>query len=424
MRFSMSFQKFIAAVIFCFCLLWLSNAWSSSLPGSTRSPLLPSLPPFEAETVIDTKSGAKLGSHAAASTPASLHAKASCVLDADSGRILYANHADDPMPMASTTKIMTCLLALENGQADDTVSVSSYAASMPDVQLNIRAGESYRLGDLLYSLMLESHNDSAVAIAEYIGGSVENFAAMMNEKARELGCTNTHFVTPNGLDDKAHYTTARELCLIASCAMQNKTFRSIIATPSYSFHSIDQKRSFTVRNHDAFLTSYPGALGIKTGFTGNAGYCFCGAARRNGRTLICAVLACGWPPNKSYKWLDTTKLMNYGFDGFETVSIPVRQTYLSVPAAHSPKHTLTLKRSTLPALTYPLAKDDVVETTLTLPDYVVAPVRSGDIIGYEKYAVNGTCIAQIPLTASSGLPAVHFTDCCRQLLRILFSCYV
>ena len=246
-------------------------------------------------------------------------------MDTDSGRLLLSQNENEKMPMASTTKIMTCILALESDRLDELVPVSAYAASMPDVQLNIREGEKYRLGDLLYSLMLESHNDTAVAIAEYLGGSVEGFAELMNKKAEEIGCVSTHFVTPNGLDDPEHYTTAKELCMIAAYAIQNKDFQKVIQTPQYQFQDASGKRSFHVSNHDAFLGMYQGALGIKTGFTGNAGYCFCGAATKNNRTLVSAVLACGWPPHKTYKWSDTTKLMDYGFEGFQTCEIPAGQ---------------------------------------------------------------------------------------------------
>ena len=160
--------------------------------------------------------------------------------------------------------------------------------------------------------MLESHNDTAVAIAEHIGGSVENFAKLMNEKAKLLGCRNTNFVTPNGLDQKEHYTTAAELCAIASYAIENKTFLKIIKTASHAFKDCTGKKRYQARSHNLFLSSYAGAFGIKTGFTGNAGYCFCGAAKRNGTTLVSTVLASGFPPHKTYKWTDTKKLMDYG----------------------------------------------------------------------------------------------------------------
>ena len=189
-----------------------------------------------------------------------LYAQSAVLMDAASGRVLFEKEGETVRPMASTTKIMTCILTLENGNLDDEVEVSDYAASMPDVQLHIRKGEHYRLKDLLCSLMLESHNDSAVAIAEHIGGSVEGFAQMMNDKAREIGCTDTYFITPNGLDAQEdimtedggvktvmHSTTARDLALIMSYCIkqspQKESFLEITRTPSHSFSNIEGKRS-------------------------------------------------------------------------------------------------------------------------------------------------------------------------------------
>ena len=246
-----------------------------------------------------------------------LNAKSAVLIDAENGRILYGKNEREKLPMASTTKIMTCIIAIENGKMDEVVEVSDYAASMPDVQLNINKGEKYYLKDLLYSLMLESHNDTAVAIAEHIGGSVEGFAGMMNEKAYSIGAFDTHFVTPNGLDSDEHYSTAYDMALIASYALENDIFMEVINTPSHTFSDIDGKRSFTVNNKDAFLGMMDGAVGVKTGFTGNAGYCFVGAVYKDDKKFVSAVLASGWPPHKTYKWQDTIKLMNYGNDNYE-----------------------------------------------------------------------------------------------------------
>lgn len=263
-----------------------------------------------------------------------LYARSAVLMDADSGRILFEKEGNVPLPMASTTKIMTCILALENGNLEDDVEVSEYAASMPDVQLHIRAGEHYQLKHLLYSLMLESHNDSAVAIAEHIGGSVEGFADMMNKKAKEIGCKQTCFITPNGLDAQkevetpdgkketvAHSTTAADLARIMSYCIKTSPkqaeFLEITRTDSYSFSNAEGSRKFSCRNHNAFLQMMQGALSGKTGFTGKAGYCYVGALERDGRTFVAALLACGWPNHKTYKWSDTKKLMKYGLSNFE-----------------------------------------------------------------------------------------------------------
>ena len=280
--------------------------------------------------------------------PSSLNAKAACLIDADSGMVLFAKNADEKLPMASTTKIMTALIALESSDLSDTITFSAHAASMPDVQLNAMSGEQFTLRDLLYSLLLESHNDTAVAIAEHVSGSTEAFADKMNEKAAELGLSSTHFVTPNGLDADEHYTTAKELCLIASYALQNQTFCKIIRTPAHSFANRTNTKQYHVTNHDAFLTNYAGAIGIKTGFTGNAGYCFCGAAKRGGITLISSVLACGWPPHKTYKWTDTKKLMDYGFTNYKLVRLTETPMLQKIPV-HGGRSNIMQPRRSVPA---------------------------------------------------------------------------
>lgn len=199
---------------------------------------------------------------------------------------------------------------------------------MPEVKLHIREGEQYRLKDLCYSLMLESHNDSAVAIAEHVGGSVEAFAAMMNQKARDLGCYHTYFITPNGLDasDKSgvHSTTAEDLARIMRACMEREDFLAITREPSWSFSDLSGTRHFTVNNKNAFLHMMEGALTGKTGFTNGAGYCYAGALERDGRRLIAVVLACGWPSNRTWKWSDTQKLMNYGLTYFHPESVGIQ----------------------------------------------------------------------------------------------------
>lgn len=261
--------------------------------------------------------------------PDGLYAQSAVLMDADSGRILFAKNGQEERAMASTTKIMTCILALENGNLDDTVTVSAYAASQPEVHLGVQEGEQFQLRDLLYSLMLESHNDAAAVIAEHIGTSVEGFADMMNEKARLAGCRQTHFVTPNGLDDSdeegSHHTTAEDLARIMKyCIMdspQKSAFLEITQTENYSFTNLSGSRGFSCYNHNAFLKMMEGAISGKTGFTGEAGYCYVGALKRDDRTFIVSLLACGWPNNKGYKWADTRKLMTYGIDYFHYQNI-------------------------------------------------------------------------------------------------------
>ncbi len=385
--------------------------------------------PIPYQNTIDITPNYDITEKAAASVK--LYAKSACLMDADSGRILYASNPDDIRAMASTTKIMTCILALECGSPDTIVNVSSRAASMPDVQLNICSGEQYYLKDLLYSLMLESHNDTAVAIAESIGGSVEGFASLMNEKAASLNLKNTHFVTPNGLDADGHYTTASDLCRLTAYAIKNERFLDIISTSSYSFSELSGKRSCSVYNRDAFLTMYNGALGVKTGFTGDAGYCFAGAAKRNDITLVSSVLASGWPPNKSYKWSDTKALMNYGFDNYKmydllsgTYSSASENTYLTpvcvrnkLNKAYGDKKCIQI---TFEASKKMLLKNgDTAHLNIEVPSYITIPVQQNEKVGTATLYINNEPADSYTIVSSETVNDVSYYE----LITMLFNTY-
>jgi D-alanyl-D-alanine carboxypeptidase (penicillin-binding protein 5/6) len=343
-----------------------------------------------------------------------LHALSALLLDASNNRVLYEANGYKRMSMASTTKIMTCIVTLENGNLDDVVEVSSNAAKMPDVQLNIRPGEQYYLKDLLFSLMLESHNDVAVAIAEHVGGSVEGFATMMNDKARELGCENTNFITPNGLDAEGHYTTAKDLAVIASHAIKNPKFIEVTNTSSYSFHEIKKGRGFTVSNKNRFLYMMEGAIGVKTGFTGKAGYCFVGAIKRQDKSLISVVLGCGWPPNKSLKWSDTKELMSYGITNYKKRQIfeKVQLDPLFVKKGQYKYENLNMNGD----IELLMRDDEQVTTEYILPDYLEAPVKADSIIGEAKYFINDQYYASISIYTTQEIPRIDFNFC---LLKIM-----
>lgn len=253
----------------------------------------------------------------------SLYSKACAMVDGDSGRLLYGKSADVPLPNASTTKILTCILAMENCSMDEVVTVSKEAAAQPKVHLGTKDGQQFYLQDLLYGLMLESYNDCAYAIAEHVSGTVEKFAEEMNEKAKELGCTDSHFVTPNGLDKEddggAHHTTAYDLCKIMSyCAWaspKSEQFLALTQTKSHSFSSLDGT-SYAVYNKNAFLDMMDSAITGKTGYTAKAGYCYVAAAEEGGRHYAIALLACGWPNHKTYRWSDAKTLFSYGMDNY------------------------------------------------------------------------------------------------------------
>lgn len=359
-------------------------------------------------------------------TASQLYAQSAVLMDADSGRILFAKNGQEERAMASATKIMTCILALENGDLSEEITVSAEAASQPAVRLGMREGQRFRLNDLLYSLMLESHNDSAVAVAECVGGTVEGFAAMMNRKAMELGCSDTYFITPNGLDAEdetgKHHTTAADLARIMKyCIMDSEkkdAFLEITRTESYQFSDCDGSGSYSCSNHNSFLHMMEGALSGKTGFTADAGYCYVGALRRDDRTFIVALLACGWPNNKGYKWSDTRKLMDYALENYqyrefgteeETVSVVVENGAAGgFPGADGVQIGASAETEPFRVL---LKSGEEIDVEYDVPESVEAPVEKGQTLGTVIYSLNGGTLREYPLTADASVRKMDFSVC-------------
>lgn len=393
-----------------------------------------------------------------------LYAQGAVLLDADSGRVLYGKNETIPMAMASTTKIMTCILVLENAKVDETVSVSAYAATMPKVKLYVKCGEHYTVRELLFSLMLESHNDTAVVLGEYIGGkllgemgeisehtgeeskaALHRFAQAMNEKAEEIGCEDTWFITPNGLDatetltlpdgstlEREHHTTAKDLAEILRYCMktspQRDLFLEITGTQDYSF--TENGRFFQCHNHNAFLQMMDGAFTGKTGFTNKAGYCYVGALKRDGKCLIVALLACGWPNHKTYKWSDSKELFTYGLENFTYRSFEEEtfsgreQLLMPIPVLRAQNDALT-EEVLLPVELDPetegvegllMGPDENVEILYRKEPYLTAPVEAGECVGEISYLVDGRIWRRERLTAAKDVEAIDFVWCCRQIL--------
>ncbi len=369
-----------------------------------------------------------------------LYAQAAVLMDADSGRVLYGKNEEAKLPMASTTKIMTCILALEYGSPEEIVEVSSYAASMPKVKLYVKSGEKYYLRDLLYSLMLESHNDSAVVIAEAVGGSVEKFAAMMNQKARDIGCYDSYFITPNGLDakvnetGKVHSTTAADLArIMAYCVTdspEKERFLEITRTQGYDFTDVDGTRSFHCNNHNAFLGMMQEALSGKTGFTNNAGYCYVGAVESEGRIFTVALLACGWPNNRSYKWSDMKKLAAYGMERYQYRDIYEEQAFAAIPVRdgiagekgtpfEEAEVSVTLQAGEK-SLPYLLCEDDRVEVKSRVEPVLDAPVAAGEEVGSVSYYLNGELIKSYTVCADEAIEKRSFPWIFIYILKLTF----
>ena len=345
-----------------------------------------------------------------------LNALSAALIDGKSGRVLYDKDGQVQKAMASTTKIMTCIVALENSSLDEIVTVSQYASTMPDVQLRIKKDEQYYMRDMLYSLMLESHNDVAVAIAEHVGGSVEGFASMMNQKAKELCCENTNFVTPNGLDADGHHTTAVEIAKIASYAIQNEDFLSITNAANWTFSEITKGRSFMVSNKDKFLYMYDGAIGVKTGFTNNAGYCFVGAVNQNDNIFVSSVLGSGWPPHKNYKWKDTCSLMDYGRDNFKKIDIFHPQTFVPIYVEDGKEKIVDLYYSDEIHLL--MSSDDYIKIKFYMPKKLVAAVEKYTAIGKARYYVNDEFIKEVPIFTSDKIDKVDFEYCMDEIVSM------
>lgn len=359
-----------------------------------------------------------------------LYAKSAVLTDADTGRILYGKDAGTPMANASTTKIMTCLLAIESGKIQDTVTFSEHACSMPKVRLGCPTGTQFVLEDLLYSLMLESHNDTAAAIAEHVAGSVEAFADLMNERAAEFGCQNTHFVTPNGLDrsDKKgeHQTTAYDLSLIMAACIQNDKFLEITETASKTISSIDGTFQAALNNHNALLNMLDGVISGKTGFTAKAGYCYVGAYRQNDRTYTFALLACGWPNHKNYKWEDSKALISYGNDHYENRTILKEEEHQTIDLNRTMvktfgknhyyfTNTLSVTKEAC-AFQILVSENDEITMNPQGQKELSFPVTEGDVVATEEILWNGLPVQTRRILADETLFASDYPWCLWEIL--------
>ena len=345
-----------------------------------------------------------------------LHAMSAVLMDADTMRVLGEKEGNVKRPMASTTKILTAIIALEKGNVEDIVTVSQNASRQPKVHMGMKKGEKYRLKDLLYSLLLESHNDSAVAIAEHIAGSVEGFAFMMNQKAGEIGCENAYFITPNGLDAKNvegfHGITAVDLAKIMSYCVsvseKKEEFTKISRTREYAFSEQENKRQVHCNNHNRLFDMMDGVIAGKTGFTGEAGYCYVAAVGHGTEKYVVSLLGCGWPNHRAYKWEDTARLIRYALRTYKTTEQPVGREQLELKVNGGvTEETGLFDEVRIPlkinadkgALKILKSDTEKVIKIIQTPKVIQAPIKSGTCVGKVFYKVGGTKIAEFPVTA-------------------------
>lgn len=330
------------------------------------------------------------------STPPATTAKGMVLLDADSGEFLALQNADARLPMASTTKIMTALVVLEHLPLDRTLTVPPEAVGIEGSSIYLFAGEQITVETLLYALLLSSANDAAVALAIETAGSVADFAVLMNEKAAELGLTDTHFCNPNGLHDDAHYTTARELALLTAHALKNAGFAQIVSTQRHTApqNGTDATRLFL--NHNRLLRSYEGMIGVKTGFTKAAGRCLVSAAERDGLTLVCVTLSC---PDD---WRDHAALLDWGFSEYERFC--ATPPALTLPVVGGTSGEVALVPANTLEVTLPKGHA-TLECTAELPRFLFGGFDAGKEVGQLIYRLNGIEIGRISLVAAEAVAA-------------------
>lgn len=323
-------------------------------------------------------------------------ALAAVLIERNTGMILLRHNETQPLPMASTTKVMTALMALEKGNLDDVVTVGKNAYGVPGTSIYLSLGEKITLRDLLYGMMLASGNDAAVAIAEHIGGDVETFCQMMTERAAELGCENTVFVNPNGLPAEGHHTTAYDLALIAREAMRYELFREIVSTKRASIPWEGRAYNRILNNKNRLLGGYEGATGIKTGYTRAAGRCLVFGAKRDGLEVIGVVLNCG-------DWFDeAARLMDLGFelyDGFTALS--EGETVRVLPVKDGTQDTVYICAGG--DLCAPVPKGTIPTLEFDMPDEIAAGMQVGDIVGEARILLDGCTLAAVPLKLTESL---------------------
>ena len=313
----------------------------------------------------------------AVGTP-SVSAGSAIIINGDTGEVVFEKDADVRRSMASTTKIMTSLIAAESGRLDEVVSVTAEMTGVEGTSIGLKAGYKITLRNLVYGMLLESGNDAANATAVFLAGSQTDFAALMNQKAKEIGMTSSNFVTPSGLDDENHYTTARDMAILGAYAMKNPTMREISSTKSKQINMIEPDITVTFSNHNRLLRSYEGAFGVKTGFTKKSGRCLVSAAERDGAGFIAVTL------NAGDDWNDHKKMFDYAFAMVQREKIkPNIPKAIAVQGSATSEIKIKAVASSY-LNSYTFNKTEITQKVY-LPTFVYAPVKKGDRIGYVEF---------------------------------------
>ncbi len=342
-------------------------------------------------------------------------AKAFVLYCADNGKVLLSEDEDTRLPMASTTKIMTTLLTLEAAADENRVVEFTEEMVAEGSSMYLRIGEKVRLYDLAVGMMMQSGNDAANAAAIGIAGSIDAFAALMNEKARQIGMTNSHFVTPSGLDDEEHYSTAHDMALLMAYVLKNDDFAYLTAQTSMEVHFVyPADRFVTYTNHNKLLRLYDDCIGGKTGYTDQSGRCLVSAAKREGMTLIAVTL------DDPDDWDDHIALYEYGFENYTAVT-PTAEDH-SIRVMGGTADDVKLYSDDAQPLVVPKKDGDSIKTQVFLPPFVYAPTEEGTVAGKVVYTLSGSVIGESPLYYSESVAYDDrkrgFFEWLKDLLRI------
>ena len=346
----------------------------------------------------------------------SINSRSCIVYDRNSHMILYGKNETKQVKMASTTKIMTSLIIIENCNLSETIEVSQKAAGTGGSRLGLKTGDKITIKDLLYGLMLCSGNDAAVALAEYAGGDISGFAELMNNKAKELGLTNTHYESPHGLDSDGHYTTAYELALLSDYALKNETFSKIVGTKNYTVTINGYPKNLS--NTNELLGYLDGVYGVKTGFTNGANRCLVTACKRNDMDIICVVLGAD---TKKYRTQDSIKLIEYAFNNFTYINANEIATkafenwknenlkYIDINKSSSNSFEFKIQTCENPILSINKNDIDNIESSVSINPILEAPIPSNAVIGNLTLSLNNQTLITLDIINTNDITRKNIT---------------
>ncbi|HIZ56001.1 MAG TPA: D-alanyl-D-alanine carboxypeptidase [Firmicutes bacterium] len=332
----------------------------------------------------------------------SVSASSAVLIEAKTGKVLYGLNEHERRSMASTTKIMSALLTLEAGELDTMFTVDSQAIHVEGSSMGLREGDQVSLRTLAYGMLLASGNDAANAAAVAVAGSVEEFVDCMNERADQVGMTNTHFVTPSGLDAEEHYSTAYDMALLAREALQNADFYTICSSEKVRLSYGNPAYNRWMTNHNKLLSLYEGAIGVKTGFTKKSGRCLVSAAQRNGVTLIAVTL------NAPDDWNDHQKLFDYGFSKVENLPMKADLSGVRLPVVGGVTDTAMVAALQADTIIFDGNQQNISQTILLEP-FCYAPIDAGERVGCVQFWQDGILIGQTDILAAQNVPYEEVT---------------